>query len=458
MKRIITVAGLLVCVVLASAYIYPIFSGLILLPLDLLVSNSSPWHMAATILLKNPYMQDSILQMFPWKHLTFVSLTSGIIPLWNPYQFTGIPFMALMKPLVYYPANIFFIFGEATAWNILMWIQLFLSLWFMILFLESCGLGLGFGIFGGVSFAFSSLMVSVLEFGSEGHVLLWLPFLLYLVKKYLDTQKSWYTAGIALSVAASIFAGHLQYFAYLSLVTTGFIVYYGRAKQLSRNTILLPLLWMFGGCVIAAVQLIPGIEMYQNSYRRIYDSYTLFSGGLLKPYHLLRLLSPDWFGNPVSMDLRGGYIELSGYFGIIPLFFALYGAIYYRNNIFVRFLSFIAALALLFSLDGIAQILYSLRIPVIASGYGGRLFSMFLFSGSSLSAFGLNAFIRDKDTKRKTRVLIGYVALTAFCFIGGIVIGRWNTIFGVRLANIKIQVVALFCFYDCNTRLYPLRV
>ena len=100
MKRFAPYIGIVICAILASIFIYPIFSGLILLPLDLLVSNSGPWHMAGTILLKNPFMSDSIIQMFPWKHLTFMSLTSGVIPLWNPYQFLGMPFMAAMKPLV----------------------------------------------------------------------------------------------------------------------------------------------------------------------------------------------------------------------------------------------------------------------------------------------------------------------------------------------------------------------
>ena len=98
--------------ILSCIYLFPIFQGLIVLPLDLLISQYSPWYSPGTILLKNPYMQDSIIQMFPWRHLIYESLTKGIIPFWNPYQFMGAPFIASLKPLLLYPTNLFFIFGK----------------------------------------------------------------------------------------------------------------------------------------------------------------------------------------------------------------------------------------------------------------------------------------------------------------------------------------------------------
>lgn len=446
MKRIPAIAGIVICAILASFYIYPIFSGLILLPLDLLVSNSGPWHYASTILLKNSYMQDSVLQMFAWRHLTFSSLTSGILPLWNPYQLMGMPFMAGMKPLIFYPANILYFFGEIRAWNMLLWLQLFLSLWFTYLFVISLGLSSEFALFAGIAYAFNSLMMSVLEFGSEGHVLLWLPILLYFVKRYLDTVKPLYIAGIAIAVASSIFAGQLQYFAYLAMVVCGFMLWYGISTKKPVKMMLFPAVGIALGGMIAAVQLLPSLFMFQESYRDLMGSYATFSGGLLKPYHLLRLLSPDWFGNPVTHDLHGGYIESSGYFGIIPLFFMLYAARYSWKNYYVRFFTLVAAIALLFSMDGIAQLLYVAHIPIITSGYGSRMFSMFLFSGAILSAFGFSAFIHEQSDDKRIRAVLYYLGLVGVLFIGGLGIARWNSTFGVHLSNVKIQIVGIAAF------------
>ena len=436
MRRLPVILGIIFCAVLASLYIYPIFSGLILLPLDLLVSNSGPWHYANTILLKNSYMVDSIIQMFPWKHLTFTSLTSGIVPLWNPYQFMGLPFMASMKPLVFYPANVFFVFGELRAWNTLLWLQLFLSLWFTYLLVRSLRFGAVFSLLAAIAFAFSSLMMSVLEFGSEGHVLLWLPIFLYLAKQYIATVKPGWVVGMAFTIAFAIFAGHLQYAAYVLLYLAAFAVFETLKEKKPFRTVLPIFLAIGVGSAIAAVQLLPGIEMFQHSYRGLVGNYGIFANGLLKPYHLLRLLSPDWFGNPVSLDLYGGYIESSGYFGIIPLFFALYAVIYGRKNFYVRFFSAAAAVALLLSFNGIGQVLYILRIPIITSGSGGRIFSMFLFSGAVLSGFGLQAFMRDGQEQRKLRFLLYFLGFAAVCFGVG----------GATLGNIKIQIAALAGF------------
>src|ERR1041385_1090888 len=99
--EIFVISFLFLC--LTVVYLFPLLQSLILLPLDLLISNYSPWYLPNTILLKNPYMQDSIIQLFPWRHLVYQSLTQGIIPFWNPYQQLGLPFMATIKPLVFYP-------------------------------------------------------------------------------------------------------------------------------------------------------------------------------------------------------------------------------------------------------------------------------------------------------------------------------------------------------------------
>src|SRR5258706_12425713 len=232
MKKLTPILVFLFCLFLASFYIYPIFSGLILLPLDLLVSNSGPWAYASTILLKNSFMQDTVLQIYPWHHLMFQSLTHGSIPLWNPYQFMGMPFMAGMRQMVFYPANIFFVFGEVTSWNILLCLQLFLSLWFFYLLAREFKIYALASIFGAIAFAFNSYMVSVLEFGSEGHVLLWLPCILFFIKRYIDRVQARYLVGIAFSVATAIFASQIQYFGIELLVILTFIAYmYAQKKQ-----------------------------------------------------------------------------------------------------------------------------------------------------------------------------------------------------------------------------------
>lgn len=379
------------------------------------------------------------MQMYPWRHLTHESLMNGILPFWNPYQFTGMPFMAAMKPMVFYPINVFFGLGEIQSWHILLIFQTFAGAVFTYLLLQNFKLKKIPSMLAGISFAFSSLMVGVMEFGSEGNVLLWYPFFLLFVKRYLDSKKKWNLLVFGLGVVCAIFAGHLQYLGYGLIITALFAIFYGRyvnVKKKSYIAIVIVLVLSFG---IGAVQLLPGIEMFKYSYRGIADSYNVFAQGLLKPYQLVRLIAPDFFGHPMTKDLVKGYIEQSGYFGIIPLFFAIYAMVRSRKNLLVRILTIIFSIGILFSIDGIAQILYFLKIPIITSGYGGRIFSMSLFSGALLSAYGLTEFFQNHD-KKKLLYTGAYIGILVIIFAGSLIFKF------VPFVHLKFPMIILFIF------------
>ena len=430
-------------IIASCVYIYPVFQGLILLPLDLLVSNSAPWLYASTILLKNPFMVDSITQMYPWHRMTYESLTRGVLPLWNSYQLMGMPFMASMKPMVFYPANILFIFGEIISWNGLLWLQLFMSFWFFYLLMKSFNLRIMSSLFGSVSYAFSTLMIGVLQFGSEGHVLLWLPFLLLMMKRYIETSKKLYLVGFSFAVACAVFAGHLQYLAYELLLVSAFTWFLSRNEKNKTAYIFTVGIFLILGIGVSAIQLLPGLEMFANSYRGLSDSSVMFTRGLQGVYQFLRLWSPDWFGHPLTRDLHGGYIEMAGYFGIIPLFFSLYAGFLFKKQSSVRFFLITALFALAFSLNGIAQILSVLHVPIITSGYGGRIFSLFLFSASVLASFGLDYFIQEKNKTNAIRFLSIFVIISIGIYTLGILGGKYNAIFGTKFIHIKFPIMIL---------------
>ncbi len=449
MKKLTPILVFIFCLFLASFYIYPIFSGLMLLPLDLLVSNSGPWAYASTILLKNSFMQDAVLQIYPWHHLVFQSLTHGVVPLWNPYQFMGMPFMAGMRQMVFYPANIFFVFGEVASWNILLWLQLFLSLWFFYLFIREYNVHPLASIFGAIAYAFNSYMIGVLQFGSEGHVLLWLPCILFFIKRYIDRAQIRYLVGIAFSLATAIFASQIQYFGIECLVILAFIVYMYIQTPRSFTLYIHIGIAMLAGVGIAAIQIIPTIELLNLSSRGFSGNYNLFVGGLLKPYHLLRLFSPDWFGNPVTHDLRGGYIESAGYIGIIPLFFTIYSFVMYRKNTFVRFFGLILFGATLLSLWGVGQVLFFFHIPLIISGSGGRIFTMALFAAAILAGFGLQAFFAKTESRHKQKILMIYLIMLAGMYSLGLIGYHFGLVFGAAFSNIRFQIAIAVGFSIC---------
>lgn len=379
---------------------FPMTRGLILLPLDLLVSSYRPWSASGTILLKNSYMQDSVVQMFPWKHLVFEAIRRGVIPFWNPYQFGGMPFLAGLKPMVFYPLTLLGLLGDAAGWNLLLVAQLLMSLWFTYLFARSVGLSRGGSVVAGIAFAWSSLMIGVLEFGSEGHAILWLPIMLWACKLYIETKRPWFLPILGGSVALSIFAGQLQYTGYLLLLVLGFLLFWGYKAHARWSTYFFLLVSIGLGIGLAAVQLGPGIEMFRLSERGLGAAGEVFSRGLIPPYKLFRYFSPDFFGHPGSRDLTIGYIETSGYFGIVPLFFALIALCFGRKNPLVRFFGVVFVGSMLLSLKGVGEIIGVLRIPAITSGSGDRIAVVTLFSGALLAGFGLDHVISQKNYRQ----------------------------------------------------------
>lgn len=414
---LITISFLLLTLV----YLFPLTQGLILLPLDLLISNYSPWYSPGTILLKNPYMQDSIVQLFPWRHLVFQSLTNNIIPLWNPYQNMGVPFMASLKPMVFYPLNLLFVLGEVKAWNTLLFSQIFLSMLFSYMLARDFKLGVLPGMLVSFAFALNSLMIGLLEFGSDGHTLLWWPLIFLFAKRYLEKNEGKYLFFLGMILSFSIFSGQLQYMGYALALLVGFILFYGYKLKVKISIYFLAFLSISLGIGISAVQLIPSIELFTQSHRGLSDPNQIkevFTKSLITPYQLSRLLSPDFFGNPVTRDSTIGYIETSGYFGIIPFFFSLFAIFFGRKNPLVRFfmITFIIALAL--SIKGIGEILYFLKIPVLTSGEGGRIFSLALFSGAILSGFGLAEFLKIRNWRKNILSVCIFTAI--FIIVVGI--------------------------------------
>lgn len=433
---------------LTFVYLFPLIQGLILLPLDMLVSNYNPWYSPGQILVKNPYMQDSIAQLFPWKHLVFQAFQNHIIPFWNPYQLMGMPFMAGMKPMVFYPLNIFYLFGEINAWHLLLFSQIFLSMLFMYMLARSFKLGMFPSMLAGLVFSLNTLMMGVLEFGSDGHALLWFPLIIFSAKKYIEEQKNRYLSILGIIIGISIFAGQLQYTGYILLFLAAFIVYYGYTQKTKKVVYLFLFLSILLGIGVSAVQLIPGLELFSHSVRGIVDSYTIFSGGLDKPYQIFRLFAPDFFGNPVTRDASTGYIESIGYFGIIPLFFSFYAMIFARKNSFVTFFSIAAIASLILSLQGIGQILFWLHIPVITSGEGDRIFSIGYVAFAILSGFGFTEFLNTKEKKRNIVSVCVFLALFIIILTGKVILDR--AVAKAFIHNVQFTILIFGAFFICS--------
>lgn len=358
----------------------------------------------------------------------------------------GMPFMAGMKAMTFYPLNILFIFGELWQWHASIFLQIFLSMVFVYALCRDFKLGTLPSCVAAISFSLCSLMVGFLEFVSDSHAILWIPLFILFSKRFMDKRSGWNLFFLGASISFSIFAGHLQYTGYGLVLLGAFSVYWGYLQKVKIRTFIFLFTSIGLGILVSSVQLIPAMELFSHSFRGLGNSYEVFTKDLPTINQFFRLFSPDFFGHPTERNLTSGYIETSGYFGVISFFFALYAVIFSKNKI-VRFFAVFFLGAMLFSLRWPAEIIYLLKVPLLTSGSGGRIFVLALFSGSILAGFGLEEFLRGQ-AKRNVLSLFAFAATFAF----GIVLNYKRSLF---FHDIQFQIL-VFGIFAAATLIFQL--
>src|SRR3989344_2690923 len=133
---------LFISIGLLFIYRQVIFEGKIIFPSNFLAQFYSPWRTEKftgweTGIPHKPIGDDQIRLFYPERTFANEMLGKGIIPLWNPYNFSGTPFLADLQSAIFYPLNILYFFvPQIYAWQILLFIQPIMAASFMFLFLN----------------------------------------------------------------------------------------------------------------------------------------------------------------------------------------------------------------------------------------------------------------------------------------------------------------------------------
>lgn len=193
----------------------------------------------------------------------------GEVPLWNPYNFCGLPFLAQWNTLTLYPLSLFYLLFP------LSWSLGFFNLAHMFL----AGMGMYFLAFGwtqnrlaaslaGIVYAFNGLSWTALMWSNDIAALGWMPWVVLL------TQKAW-RAGGARNILAATVVGAMQmltgapeviiltWFALAVFWVSDFIAGgIPRAKAALR-----PLTVVVLVAGLAAAQLLPFLDLLAHSQR-----------------------------------------------------------------------------------------------------------------------------------------------------------------------------------------------
>jgi len=397
------------------------FQQKILFPSNLLASAYSPWKYEPVPEYPNgppnkPMGFDDIRQFFPNRKLLGESFAKGVIPLWNPYIYSGTPFMASFDTAVWYPLSwIAALMPAVEGWNFLVIVQPILSLLFMYLFLKSLRFDPRVCTFGALAYAFSGWMIVywqeilVLE-----HSFLWLPLALYASNRLWEKAHDRVAFTLLIvALTSSIFGGFLQMSIYVYLTVILWNVYLSVINRKKNMRIVTAVIL---SVLIAGIQLIPSIEAFFLSPRGTEAGQQTFQNGLLPWTHIITLIAPDFWGNPDVYNYFGGpgfYFEKMIYIGIIPLIFALYGFVSKgeKRSIFWK-ISAVIFLSLGFALPT-SWLPYFLRIPVLSNSYPTRIFALYAFSAVVLACFGLRAYVASPNRRKLAWILLFCTAALA---------------------------------------------
>ena len=354
---------------------------------------------------------DFVLQFYPWKKFIYDYVQShGSLPLWNPYQFAGTPFIANIQASMFYPLGLlFYLMPPEQAYGYTIVLHCTLGAIFMYAFARSLTINKAGAFLAAIVFTFNGFFIAHLYAGHLTFVqnYIWIPLIFFYLHKFLKFLHLRHAMLAGLFLGIQILGGFPQ-IAFYTIVALSLYGGYHigiRLKRRERSSIFrlsggIVIIVLFG-FALAAVQLLPTYEFTQLSTRSGGVTYEFATSDSFAPVNLITFLIPNFFGNPANGSYWKSpeywqFWEFCAYAGIGPLL--LLG--FLKNEGQTRRVRTFFVLLLLLSLflsfgrhNPLYRFIYHLpgfshfRIPA-------QILYLYIFSLSILSGVALNSVSR----------------------------------------------------------------
>jgi hypothetical protein len=288
------------------------------------------------------YYHDVQHYFYPYHRLAADLIAQGHPPLWNPYAFSGIPLIGDGQTALFYPPNwLFFFLPGVAALNYDVLLQFCIAGLGMYLAMRSLELQGLPAFVAAVAYMFGGFMTArVIHLSILSGAAL-LPWVFFGVERALRATRLRWVAVAAVVVAVQTVAGHPQVPIYTALALSLYTVLRavertittGRWRWLVRLPLRFAAIYTLG-YGLAAIQLLPWIELVRLSPRAAEASFEFVFGSSMHGSEWLLFLFPYLYGSievgpyaAQSMDIATAVKtwEHSAYVGILPLALALVG-------------------------------------------------------------------------------------------------------------------------------------
>lgn len=361
------------------------------------------------------YCRDIMHQHIPSFVFARQSLSEGRFPLWNPYQFSGMPFLADPgSQLLYPPAWLLILLDPRRMLMTYIILHYMLAGIFMYLLLRDLGVAWLSAVAGSIAFMFSGFPLLNTSDLPPFCAYSWIPLVLLLTGRAVryPTVKSGVLLG--LSSAVQLLSGNAQLWLVTSYLAIFFAVvqWMSYHKALGIDRLVRLILGVSMGLSVAAAQVLPSWELVHQSIRRGGLPYELASLYSLAPVRLYSILFPFLWGPvgwPEVMKVGDGRL---GYAGVGTVVLAVI-ALALASNKTQRSNRFFALASIGFLLLALGQ--YSFLFPLTYRLMPGfslfrapvRYLSLFAFCLCVLAAFSLDSIARTGLSKIRLWLFVG---------------------------------------------------
>jgi hypothetical protein len=217
---------------------------------------------------------DVFAQFHPMVEYGFRALASGKLPLWNPYQLCGEPFLGIAPYAgLFYPLNIIYLrLNAATAIEVGFIVHMLLGALSMVWLAREFGISFLGGLGAAVTFVWSGWLMFNANQPPLFNGMCWMPITVLLADRVARGRRLawlWLVAAVACQIlqGAMEVALHVLYAAALfGVVRLGQLLWWGRWRDaLWRGGVLLAC--VVAGTLLAAPQLLPTLELLSDSAR-----------------------------------------------------------------------------------------------------------------------------------------------------------------------------------------------
>ena len=424
-------AALLIAL-LVLVYMWPALLGGKVFSPDAVLYKLAPWQPyrpADVASYENYLLADVPLVVRPWHELMRRLLHDGVLPAWNPHVLAGVSFLANPQTGLFSPLSLpLWVLPFGYALGLVAALKLWVAGLGTYLLVRELRLGFLAGLLAAVAFAFCSMNVMWLMPEAVPAVVVWLPWMVWLVERLLASGGTGTAVALACVTAAALGGGHPGSQVHVLLAAGLYAVLRAalgreRAPPERARALALALGALVVGIALVGAIMVPELLSSRDTVGTLArkGGESTLPGLGHTPLGVIRTpLFPDWWGRPSAFETAGSplhawnvnYEERTFYAGVVALLLACVGLT--SRSALRRQAPFLVlgALGLATALHAPALWWLAIHLPVLELVENQRLHFVFELAVAVLAAFGLQALLdRPGERGRQLAVVLAAVAV-----------------------------------------------